>query len=67
MRLLLLEDDPDLLRTLLEGLRIAFPTFEIEAVRSAEDAEAALDRGYCAFCPSPSSSPSSPKRSKRPT
>lgn len=46
MRLLILEDDPDLLRTLLEGLRISFPTFEIEAVGSAEDAEAVLDRGY---------------------
>lgn len=39
MKVLLVEDDPALRKTLKNGLTLSFPTFEIEAVADAEEAE----------------------------
>ncbi len=46
MKILLIDDDPDLLRMLEDGLKLSFPTFTIESAASAEDAEQRLAEGY---------------------
>lgn len=46
MNVLLVEDEPALLDTLIQGLELSFPTFKIEGVRSAEEGEALIAGGF---------------------
>ncbi len=46
MKVLLVEDEPTLRDALKSGLSLSFPTFEIEAVESAEAAEEKIDGNF---------------------
>lgn len=46
MNILLVEDDPAALETFSQALALSFPTFTVEKVTSAEEAEARVDEGF---------------------
>lgn len=46
MNILLVEDDPSALETFSQALALSFPTFTVEKVTSAEEAEARIDEGF---------------------
>lgn len=46
MNILLVEDDPAALKTFSQALALSFPTFTVEKVTSAEEAEALIDQGF---------------------